>query len=231
MPRNKVSRRRFLQSRCVHQKKTLCATSHKAAITYYTQVTVPKIAEGCFRSWQTDEYGQEPDYHEWLAVRYDKLDIHPGYPKPHFDSNGMLIFIQLRKVQSSGLLIGCGNNPTSISYNYPLDVSESARQISDDCYRDSTCGGLLWQQRFDEHDHCHEGWITVDPNVAMNPTFIGAFGYFKLPLEDDSLTSIVQEGILLNKSPLYESEIVRLLGDNVNMWTDEITIEITREGY
>jgi hypothetical protein len=59
--------------------------------------------------------------------------------------------IQLREVDSSTkILIGCGNSPIDL------------------CFTNHR-----------HEDHRHEGWVTVNPEITMNPSIIAAFGMDK----------------------------------------------------
>lgn len=145
-----------------------------------------------------------------------KLVIDIGYPIAHRNENGELIGIQLREIKPREveLVIGCGNNPTSVCYHFPTHrdfvsiCHESfpsinyAELIVDQCFNDLKSGNT----------HCHYGAVTINPEIEMNPTIIGHWAFEPMPfLPDNHFKHIEEEGITLTNLQYYWSERERLL--------------------
>jgi hypothetical protein len=151
--------------------------------------------------------------HNFHAMRIQYLSIDKEYPKAFRDKNGKIIFIQLREIKDDDnkLLIGCGNNPTTICYHQPIDPN-----IEKECI---DFGGIDFAQNvlpgiYDEN-HCHDEYITMDPNPAVNPTIIGFFGWYEIPeelIKPNSLIEIVSEGISSENLKNFHSEHYKLTG-------------------
>lgn len=151
--------------------------------------------------------------HNFHKNNLDHLKIDKGFPKAWRDDSGKIIFIQLRNIDKDKLLIGCGNNPTSICYHLPMDP-----EFDKECYSYSD-GNEWWakqiisQHKTDNHEHLE--YITMDPNVTMNPTIIGFFGWYEIPEElipQNSISDIDFEGISLDSLRYTQSEYYKLTG-------------------
>ena len=163
--------------------------------------------------------------HNFHRTRIDKLSIDDGYPVEWKDENGKTIFVQLRKIDKEKLLLGCGNNPTSISYHYPIDKDFEKECFS--YFEDVEYAKIILKQLKDDlnegHIHTHNEYITIDPNLAMNPTIVGFFGWYKIPEElipSNSLKEINSEGIILEGLKNYEEDFLRLTGNKKIFYKD-----------
>ena len=122
--------------------------------------------------------------------------------------------IQLRPLKKNMLLLGCGNNPTSICYREPTNMIEWEQSCRDYFKENSAWGERIIAQKYDtiKQTHIHEEYDTIDPNITMNPTVIGHFGNTEMPfLKSNSYTSIEQEGITLKSLHYFQSEYNRLI--------------------
>lgn len=153
--------------------------------------------------------------HNFHKNNLDHLKIDKGFPKAWRDDSGKIIYIQLRNIDKDKLLIGCGNNPTSICYHLPMDP-----EFEKECYSYSE-GNEWWakqiisQHKTDNHEHLE--YITMDLNVTMNPTIIGFFGWYEIPEElipQNSISIIDFEGISLDNLRYTQSEYYKLTGKN-----------------
>jgi len=156
---------------------------------------------------------EEQTFHK---CRVEYLDISPGYPICHRNIKNEIYAIQLRPLQKNMLLLGCGNNPTSICYREPTNMVEWEQSCRDYFEKDEDWGEAIIRQKYDDIDygdtHIHEEYDTIDPNVTMNPTIIGHFGDTEMPfLKSNSYNSIEQEGITLVNSKYFQSEYNRLI--------------------
>jgi hypothetical protein len=138
-----------------------------------------------------------------FIINFDNLDIDikGGYPKYYYNQSGIYA-IQLRPIteHEKTLLIGCGNNPTSVYYHYP-NCFKSDNLIKQNKYN-CICG----------NNHLHKGCITIDPNISMNPTIVTMFGKSKLTfLEDSSFHKILTEGLNISNFKYFKKEKKRLL--------------------
>ena len=145
---------------------------------------------------------------ELYKINFDHLtiDINSGYPKYFYNDNGIYA-IQLRPIKNNEtkLLIGCGNNPTSIYYHYPYNQNRNYL-IKCNNYNNKRCNKRC------NLNHIHENYVTIDPDISMNPTIITMFGKKKLPfLPDHYFSKIETEGINLAYFKNYEKEKKRLL--------------------
>lgn len=123
------------------------------------------------------------------------IDIKRGYPKYYYNQNGIYA-IQLRPISNKErtLIIGCGNNPTSLYYHYPYKNCN----ISNKC----RC----------EKNHLHKGCVTIDPDISMNPTIVSMFGKTKLTfLKDSSFDRILTENLNISHFKSFKKEKKRLL--------------------
>ena len=96
------------------------------------------------------------------------------------------------------LILACGNNPT---YSY-LDPSSNSWK--------------LFAEHYDQYDyHDHSDAYTIDPDLAMNPSIVGLFGYetFK-EIPDNSFEYIEMEGLYANATALFWSELKRISKPN-----------------
>ena len=147
-------------------------------------------------------------YNKLFDIDFSKLTIDPGYHRYYYDNQGYIWAIQLREIkQEKKLLIGCGNNPTSIYYNYPLAESRTKLVNNHSIYSNnySCC-----------KDHLHQDCITIDSDLGMNPTFVTSFGKKKLYfLKDHSFDSIEMEGLDISYFPYFNSEKKRILNTAV----------------
>tara|TARA_Y100000991_G_C21959429_1_gene343696 strand:+ start:372 stop:1031 length:660 start_codon:yes stop_codon:yes gene_type:complete len=175
-----------------------------------------------------DEFIDDPlqiKIHNFHKNRIEKLTIDEGYPVEWKNEDGKTIFVQLRKIDKNKLLLGCGNNPTSICYNYPIDKDFEKECHSFFCYEEwAKC---IIRQTYNDLSkgdyHLHGDYITIDPNITMNPTIVGFFGWYKIPedlIPSNSLIDIHSEGIILNGLKNYESEYLRLTGKSKVFYKD-----------
>ena len=160
------------------------------------------------------------DEHNFHRTDLSLLDIDDGYPKAYRDCDGKIVAIQLRECKLNKILIGCGNNPTSICYHCP-----SSLDYNKECISFSELNGGRWwsdtiisQHEQDLEDgitHLHSEYITIDCNITMNPTIISFFGWYKLPIEllaDNSIEEICFEGIRLTQERYFKHDYERLTG-------------------
>jgi hypothetical protein len=129
------------------------------------------------------------------------IDTSNGYPKYYYNDKGIYA-IQLRpiKYHEKKLIIGCGNNPTPIYYHYPYD-----KKLKYLLKQNNICCDNI-------KSHLHKNCVTIDPNIAMNPTIVTMFGKTKLPfLEDDFFESIEMEGVNCSFFNYYDIEYSRLI--------------------
>ena len=155
--------------------------------------------------------------HKFHRNNIELLNIDEGFPKAHKDINGKIVAVQLRKITSDKLLLGCGNNPTSICYHFPQSL-----EFNKECY---SYGSSKWWSDtiIEQHKndlnigktHQHNEYITIDPNITMNPTIVGFFGWYTLPeslIPNNSLRQIISEGIDLRNMRYFRPEYERLTG-------------------
>ena len=145
-----------------------------------------------------------------------KLVIDSGYPIAHRNENNELIAIQLREIKSHevDLVIGCGNNPTTVCYHHPTHPDFIA--ICEEYFPSKSYASIIVNQHMNDLkcgiNHCHYGCVTINPDIEMNPTIIGHWAFEPMPfLPDNHFKNIQEEGILLNDLPYYRSEKKRLL--------------------
>lgn len=145
-----------------------------------------------------------------------KLVIDTGYPIAHRNENGELIAIQLREIKQKEveLVIGCGNNPTTVCYHFPTHPDFVS--ICHEAFPSINYAELIIKQCFDElkngKTHCHHGAVTINPEIEMNPTIIGHWAFEPMPfLPDNHFKYIEEEGLLLHDLEYYWSERERLL--------------------
>ena len=136
-------------------------------------------------------------------IDFNKLNIDykNHYPKYYYNKNGIYA-IQLRPIlpHEKDLIIGCGNNPTSLYYHYPYS-KERKIEMRRNGYKCCNC-----------KNHLHKNCITIDPDISMNPTIVTMFGKCNLPfLPSNRFDNIEIEGINLNYLPNFISEKNRLL--------------------
>lgn len=145
----------------------------------------------------------------------DFLDIDEGYPVAHRNERGKVYAIQLRPLKNNRLLVGCGNNPTSVCYHEPVDMVHWVDCCRENFKENQRWGELLINQKYQENKfgitHFHDGYDTIDPNITMNPTIIAHFGDTALPfIPSNQYTTIEFEGIGLEGSEHFSSQISRL---------------------
>jgi len=176
---------------------------------------------------------QQPEFHR---CNLELLDIEDGYPIAHFNEKKQIYAIQLRSITPKEiknrkitsyadmvkireypkkLLLGCGNNPTSVCYHYPTNM-EHFKKCCREFFEEKIYSSIIIDQKEDEleedYHHHHNDYITIDPNIVMNPTIISEFGQWKLPfLPDNYFESIDSEGIYLDKSEFFNFEKNRIL--------------------
>lgn len=161
--------------------------------------------------------------HNFHNLRLEHLEISEGYPIAWRNNEGKVMFVQLRPITSekNKLLLGCGNNPTSICYHYPMSSEFEKECISfgSDCSCDNTWAKMIISQTLREQErgmiHTHEGYTTIDPNPVMNPDIVGLFGWYKIPSElipDGSMSEIYSEGISLDSCRYTDDEYKRITG-------------------
>ena len=112
-------------------------------------------------------------------------------------------------------MLGCGNNPTSVCYHSPTNM-DHFKKCCREFFKEKIYSSIIIKQKEDELDenyhHDHSDYITIDPNIVMNPTIISEFGYWKLPfLPDNYFDCVHSEGIYLDKSEFYNIEKNRIM--------------------
>ena len=182
---------------------------------------------------------------EFHSSRLELLDIADEFPVAHRNDEGKVVAVQLRPITKSEiipskvvsyasaaknlvdedlprkLLLGCGNNPTSVCFHYPTIMNNFSRCCRDyfQCETDSNI--IINQVEKDLEDnihHHHNGFITIDPNIVMNPTVVAEFGEWKLPfLPDNYFDSVENEGIYLGTCKYYKEEEKRILRKKANL--------------
>ena len=164
--------------------------------------------------------------HGFHKTNTDLLSIDFGYPIAYRNEKNKIVAIQLRKCHSNKLLLGCGNNPTSICYHTPV-----SKDFNKECHSfgkgDEWWSKTIIKQHEDQlargKNHTHEEYTTIDCNIVMNPTIISFFGWYKLPsvlLQDNSISEICTEGIILTQLRYFTSEYERLTGKNLEYCHD-----------
>jgi len=162
-----------------------------------------------------DPFG-EKEQNTFHKCRVEYLDISPGYPICHRNMKNEIYAIQLRPLQKNMLLLGCGNNPTSICYREPINMVEWEESCRDYFKENPRWVEGLIRQKYNDidygHTHIHEEYDTIDISITMNPTVICHFGDTELPfLKSNSYERIEQEGIYLEKTKYFQSEYNRLI--------------------
>ena len=155
--------------------------------------------------------------HNFHKTNTDFLTIDEGFPIAYRNDQGKIIAIQLRKIDSDKLLLGCGNNPTSVCYHFPLSTDFEKECIS---YAPSKWwSDTIIKQTKSEFEngnhHIHDGYITIDPSISMNPTIVTYFGWYEIPnelIKKNSIDNIYQEGIDLSGLPKFIYEYEKLTG-------------------
>ena len=188
----------------------------------------------------------QPEFHRCLSER---LDIAEGFPIAHRNEKGDVIAVQLRPITADQIqntiscsyadatkklvasdlpkkiLLGCGNNPTSVCFHFPYQKDRFRRccndfakeMCCDDNYEtpESWSKTIISQKEKEvekNHIHLHEDYITIDPNIVMNPTVVGEFGEWCLPfLPNNYFECIHMEGISLEKTKIFKEEEARIL--------------------
>lgn len=168
-----------------------------------------------------DEYIKCPfgdDSTEYHKIDVSKLKIAFGFPRAFYNKAGKIIAIQLRPIlKEKHLVIGCGNNPTTPAYNDNLSKEEHDKLCKKYLQHDMGFAKLIIEQRDDERKsgvHNHEGAITINPDVNMNPTIVAFFGWYEMPKEllpSDHFDTIESEGIDLTGLPFFNSDCNRIL--------------------
>lgn len=163
------------------------------------------------------EHGRRSFFSPFTIQYFPKSDLCKVYPIENLEINVSMDkirrvyhetgVIQLREVDSHAdtLMIGCGNRPLSDSGGYPIDP------IDDPTYHEN---------------HAHTGAITVDPDLAKNPTIVVFFGDQSLSalLKSHQFKKIIIEGVALMEedglplAPYTYSEIDRLLSDDGKLY-------------
>lgn len=125
-----------------------------------------------------------------------------------YSNYGVILFRKIdKKVRS--LLIGCGNKPCSDDGGYIMH-----RLLEND----SDHLDYQRQKRY-RKEHVHDGFITIDPDFAKNPTIVAYFGHRELTLfSDHHFDKIVVEGIYIAQLSAGESELKRLLSKNGKLY-------------
>jgi hypothetical protein len=100
------------------------------------------------------------------------------------------------------LIIGCGNSPLADCGGYPFHFWGNGQTFSEN-ERDR----IEYQSL-----HEHKGCYTINPAPAYNPSVVGMFSYQTFPnIPDGKFEKIVIEGVLLDDTPTYRAELLRLL--------------------
>ena len=176
-----------------------------------------------------NEYIDDPlqiKLHNFHKNCIDKLSIDDGYPVEWKNNEGKTIFVQLRKIKNENkLLLGCGNNPTSICYHSPLheDFEKECHSYGNDYEWSKIIIKQTYDQLSQGKNHLHENYITIDPNITMNPTIIGFFGWYEIPeklIPPRSLIDIHSEGIILENLRYYNSEYLKLTNKKYVFYRD-----------
>ena len=140
----------------------------------------------------------QQDIHNFHKNNINLLNIDDGYPKAFRNEEDKIVAIQLREIDSDKLLLGCGNNPTSICYHYPLSKDFEKECIS---YGSSEwwSNTIIQQTKSDiikGKTYEHKEYITIDPNITI--------------------TEIYTEGIDLSNLPIFDQEYEKLTGKEYN---------------
>lgn len=99
-------------------------------------------------------------------------------PKPIYFKD-KLIAIQLRSLKNEEhLVIGCGNQPTTLAYDSALKPEVVKAYHKYFAYDHSYCKICISQNIKEGDLHKHEGAITINPDPEMNPTFVAFFGTY-----------------------------------------------------
>jgi len=158
---------------------------------------------------------------EFHRTRFELLNIADGYPKAWRTSRGKICAVQLRPISHNKLIIGCGNNPTSICDHHPcIDRNKFVSKCTEFFTKNPTWGNDIIAQKDYEislgENHLHVGYNTIDPNIAMNPTIVSFFGWYPMPenlIRSNSMGEILQEGVDISDLPYYKSDWERITGD------------------
>ena len=120
------------------------------------------------------------------------LTIAEGFPIEHF-VDGIHVATQLRPIDSTFLIVGCGNSPTQCTYR---DIHFVAPGFDEETAR------ILIRSNIDEC-HCHLNAVTLDINLAKNPTIWS--NYHLEFLADNTFEDCMYEGLMLPEigSPGY----------------------------
>lgn len=105
--------------------------------------------------------------------------------------------LQLRPIPENCRIavVGCGNKPLADSGGYPL-FSDVVQDEESEKY---------------QREHKHPGAVTINPDLAFNPTLVAFFGEQKIPmLKSGELDLIVIEGTHIIDSPIGREELQRL---------------------
>lgn len=210
-----------------------CDTKKSVSATTFQLATLKKYAIDMFSAIKEekgepmlqeylDEYVNDPfqeKVHKFIRMDFSKLHIDVGYPRPYYNEKGDIIAIQLRAIDKKKILLGCGNNPTSIAYHKSV-----MKQVHDDTYRDyvgkdnKEWADLIIKQKDEERDcnfhHEHNDYITINPDISMNPTIVTFFGWYKMPKEllpSNYFEEIIDEGIDLENMRYYSHDYNRII--------------------
>lgn len=175
-----------------------CSPIHKQLVELFNMLFIRPFAEESYHiqysklSWPQDGSPFEFDITK-LTVTETIDKIVDGY-----EQHGVIV---LRKYNGEEYCtIGCGNKPLANSGGYPLRDNEEEEYHA---------------------LHHHTGHYTINPEPSYNPSVVGFFSkqtFGNIP--DNSFTEIYSEGICLDETDLYFSEIWRMLKDGGKMICD-----------
>lgn len=182
------------------------------------------------------------DKHDFHKMRLEHLVIDEGYPIAWRDITGRVMFVQLRKIDKDKLLLGCGNNPTSICYHHPISL-----KFDEECFSSSSSNRIdksdWWAKTIIAQtrsnlamgiNHLHEEYNTIDPDPVTNPTIVGFFGWYNIPTElipDNSMKEICSEGIILDGMKNFTHDYERITGKRKTAPIREICFGFDKYDY
>lgn len=134
-----------------------------------------------------------------------RLNIDNPAIEQDFQKYGVIIVRPYK--EETTLIIGCGNNPSF--RNYTMEIHEIAR---------------------DYKAHLHTSCYTIDIDPSTNCSVVGAFSYQTFGnIPDNVFSEIIEEGVILTETPIYHSEILRLLKEGGSLVKDDTYVKINNK--
>jgi|SRR5271154_1265885 len=132
-----------------------------------------------------------------IETNIKQLNIDNSAIEQDFQKHGVIV---LRPYKGeTTLIIGCGNNPSF--RNYTMEIHEIEREYK---------------------AHLHTGCYTIDLDPSMNCSVVGAFSYQTFGnIPDNAFSEIITEGVILTETPIYHTEILRLLKEGGSLMTGD----------